>query len=390
LSKAINADEITAVRAFSISWEESVVITLAELKSASGLQASTPRTLVEQAPVSPLQTAPAKIIQVASALPAHIEHAGRLMSICTILATIEDIARPIAPFPMYSFVGALVLFLLSFRTGKLFAFLALDLTRLRSFAAVVATVSAGLIALEGADPSIAQHGVLASKIPAAAEVQKVLLGIDKHLASIETNTKKTVDKIEELQTSVKKETSLDPRKELANLGVMWSQESIDQAERTQDVRSIELLLAGGMRPSRYQEFEKFVQLRFNPEIANLYLSYKVFDALACPAVKSYSMSFYYDALQNVAKKAFTEKVCGSLLTRPVIEAIVADLEQTLKNTRAKIARSPKPPADCVRFAQRGGLDPPPSMCWDYPGPYSDEQDLRAVEQAKAVAKEFVH
>jgi hypothetical protein len=366
------------------------VITLAELKSASGLQASTPCTLAEQAPFSPTQRASAKIVKVASTLPAHIEHAGRLMSICTLLATIEDIARPIAPFAMYSFVGALVLFLLSFRAGKLFSFLALDLMRLRSFAAVVAMVSAGLMALEGANPSIAQHGILASKIPAAAELQKALLGIGNHLASIETNTKETVEKLEELQTSVKKETSLDPRKELANLGVMWSQESIDQAERTQDVRTMKLLLAAGMRPSRYQEFEKFVQLRFNPDIANLYLSYKVFDASACPAVKSYSMSFYYDALQNVAKKAFIEKVCGSLLTRPVIENIVANLEQTLKNSRIKIARSPKPPAECVRFAESGRIDPPPFICWDYPGPYSDEQDLRAVQRARTVAKEFVH
>jgi hypothetical protein len=51
----------------------------------------------------------------------------------------------------------------------------------------------------------------------------------------------------------KQETSEDPRKELANLGVQWSTGAFAEALRTGDYRAVELFLAGEMSPTVLHE-----------------------------------------------------------------------------------------------------------------------------------------
>lgn len=62
-----------------------------------------------------------------------------------------------------------------------------------------------------------------------------LAGVNNTLTTIETGVQDT-----------KKETSTDPREELANLGEAWTSDNFNEAVSNNDIRSVTLFLAGGM------------------------------------------------------------------------------------------------------------------------------------------------
>lgn len=92
-------------------------------------------------------------------------------------------------------------------------------------------------------------GLLAQKISAVSEAQQ-LAGFMRE--SLETQAR-TAAATEAIRDTVKKETSADPRKELANLGQPWSEQGAYAAIRRQDPESLQLYLDGGMKlqASRY-------------------------------------------------------------------------------------------------------------------------------------------
>jgi hypothetical protein len=81
------------------------------------------------------------------------------------------------------------------------------------------------------------QGLYASLVPAISSVQKSLGGVERDLDEIKISLKK-----------VKLETSDDPRKELANLGVAWSGDNFLRAVKDGDERTVRLFLAGDMNP----------------------------------------------------------------------------------------------------------------------------------------------
>ena len=79
------------------------------------------------------------------------------------------------------------------------------------------------------------QGAFAALLPAVARMQQSLVGMDAKLDRISTKL-----------DNVKRETSDDPRKELANLGVAWSGENFLNAVKDGDVRLVRLFLDGGI------------------------------------------------------------------------------------------------------------------------------------------------
>jgi hypothetical protein len=77
------------------------------------------------------------------------------------------------------------------------------------------------------------------------EVANTTQSIKKDTAAIKKDTGEIKAKLD----NVKKETSDDPRKELANLGVAWSTQSFVDSLKAGDARVVELFLAGGMSPT---------------------------------------------------------------------------------------------------------------------------------------------
>lgn len=86
-------------------------------------------------------------------------------------------------------------------------------------------------------------GVLATQVEPIADLQRQL-GITR--ADIE-DIKEGIGRIEAAASGGKRETSEDPRKELANIGVQWGTQAFVDALMTGDTRVIELFFAGGMK-----------------------------------------------------------------------------------------------------------------------------------------------
>ena len=99
------------------------------------------------------------------------------------------------------------------------------------------------------NPDNKKSGYLASKLPLVEGMQKQLHIINKNLVDINANTKATADNtgvIKEVVKTLKKETSDNPRKELANLSIEWSADAYEAAILRGDTQAIKLFLAGGM------------------------------------------------------------------------------------------------------------------------------------------------
>jgi hypothetical protein len=100
--------------------------------------------------------------------------------------------------------------------------------------------------------SAPEGGFVASKVPEVHALQEKLgliaartQEIADTTRGIKEDTGTIVGKLDQL----KQETSADPRKELANLGVPWTAQAFIDAMMDGDQRSVKLFLEGGMSPS---------------------------------------------------------------------------------------------------------------------------------------------
>lgn len=75
-----------------------------------------------------------------------------------------------------------------------------------------------------------------------------------------------------LQANVKRETSADPRKELANIGVMWESSNFHNAIARRDEKTIRLFLQGGM-PWEFNDISR-VGHENEVQLVNLFVEYK--------------------------------------------------------------------------------------------------------------------
>ena len=84
--------------------------------------------------------------------------------------------------------------------------------------------------------------------PVVALLMPKLVGIDKSLTDIQDNTKDTAANTQKIANSVgrlKRETSENPRKELANMGLSWTGKHFFEIVKANDIDSTKLYLDGG-------------------------------------------------------------------------------------------------------------------------------------------------
>jgi len=86
-------------------------------------------------------------------------------------------------------------------------------------------------------------------------------------------------------TGVKQETSADPRKELQNMGVAWSQDRFREAIRMKDMRVIKLFIEGGMKWDIIESFKPELSDLFDDEIVSLFIDNDVVLTSSCPRPK---------------------------------------------------------------------------------------------------------
>lgn len=182
-----------------------------------------------------------------------IEKVGAPVTV--VVALMTDVLEPLGPLTFYLAAVAALLGLVFLLPAK-----PVHAVGARLFAnywraptlAIIAVSVALLLAANFVTRSAPDGGFLASHVSAVRDFQDQLGVIDartEELAKTTASIKKDTQAINKKLDNVKKETSADPRKELANLGVTWSTGSFVEALVASDARVVRLFLQGGMSPT---------------------------------------------------------------------------------------------------------------------------------------------
>lgn len=272
--------------------------------------------------------------------------AGRSTAVCGGIVLLCDLAQPIAPFASIVFIASIFLMI---GLGVAGLFLKSHLPTRRAaflFFAILFVVSGAALSLQ---PLIGgeERGVVATVVPPARLVQDQIADITASLRGIEDNTRETADntrataentqriqqdtaQIADNTAASKRETSDNPRKELANRGVTWDYQSFLQAIRYGDEETAILFIEGGMKLQE-REFPIFLERNFNPVIADAIAAR---NAIASPmvCVKKYGYRLYPAIEADKKKRETVHALCNDPVS---INAARAELvrEEAFYNER---------------------------------------------------------
>lgn len=215
-----------------------------------------------------------------------------------VAAVISDVLSPLAPFALYLTVALLLLFLLSLAAGFVPALSALCGTWFGELWQwpVSATLLVSTMIFMGTwalgRSTDANTGYLGATVPLIGNLQQELGMIAEHTRQIAETTKaiqedtsairedtgairedtgairETTAAIDTKMDTLKKETSDDPRKELANRGIPWSSAAFVEAMSNGDLESTALFIRGGMRPERLHEGVSALLYALTPDAAD--------------------------------------------------------------------------------------------------------------------------
>ena len=168
---------------------------------------------------------------------------GKSLGVAGCIVTLCDLAEPIAPFADYAVLISLA-FLMLLGLCRLFMKSWPENFSVATYLfGILLLLSGTLLFVKSDIPEAKEKGFIASKVEAVESLQSSLGMVNKQLTEVNVNLKTISTKMD----NNKKETSQNPRKELANLGVTWSGESFWDAIRSNDKTLTELFFRGGMQ-----------------------------------------------------------------------------------------------------------------------------------------------
>lgn len=171
---------------------------------------------------------------------------GKTIAVASGAVTIADLAQPVAPFAAY-LMGASAIFCLILSFIKLIGReFGEGLTVSAYLGTGIFVMSSILYFYQASSQERMQKGLIASQVSQFESLQYSLGMIDKKLVSIDDN----LTSIDRKVGDVKKETSENPRKELANLGLTWTGEDFHSSIMNNDREIIEMYFRGGMQIDR--------------------------------------------------------------------------------------------------------------------------------------------
>lgn len=197
-----------------------------------------------------------------------------------------------------------------------------------------------LIAKSTTNDDVPGVGILGTHSDDIRKIQDSIFNIERDVKSIAKNT-------EEIAKTGKKETSDDPRKEIANLGKDWSEDDFIEAIIKEDNRLISLYEHGGMklRPKRDPFFILEI-LKHNDYI-------EILDRLyAKNAIDTGSLN-QKASIYNIDGKAKTD-----------LEERIRRIQQDLEAKKAR-ENSERLERDLARIRSGKLPDPPPPLEFDY-------------------------
>jgi len=190
----------------------------------------------------------------------------------TLVAFVNDVLAPLGPLALYIAAVAglsLVVFILPLRWVEAFG-KRLFASYWRIPAVATLAVSVFLLAIAHV---VTRHapaeGWLASHVSAVHDFQSslgIVAAQTQEIAATARSIKKDTQQINAKLDQVKKETSSDPREELANLGVAWSTQGFVDALEAADARTVRLFLEGGMSPAVLHDGASAVLFTLQPNL----------------------------------------------------------------------------------------------------------------------------
>lgn len=182
-------------------------------------------------------------------------------------------------------------------------------------------------------------GILGSHVTMVWDAQQ-MTGLVQQ--SIEEQ-QKTRRQIETLTTVVKKETSSDPREELANLGVPWSMEHMEDSIRNSDARTLNLFLDGGMKfGNSEQAFFNMAFEKADPDVLHVLVTHEaaISPDLCAPASESSIGDAYLkdELAKDLAEGGDRYRALVQICSNPKVKALFQTaIDEELAN-KAKIDR----------------------------------------------------
>lgn len=205
----------------------------------------------------------------------------------------------------------------------------------------------------------AEGGVLAKHVDAISLAQQQI-GISQAILTEQRKTNQILNSIDTKADNFKKESSNDPRKELANRGITWEAKNFSTAVKNQDVETVKLFLEGGMPIRRFEMRD--VLLGTDTEIAKLFSIHTAkFPSEECGNVSGMLVSSLANGgkITGNAKDLFAS-ACGNNdavrkdLSRNLEDA-VRSREAHMSSEKQKIERLRFPGYDrCIDWAMRDG------------------------------------
>lgn len=188
-----------------------------------------------------------------------------------------------------------------------------------------------------------EGGWLATYFPAIANFQKTFSNIDGNLSDI--NQKTTIIsnssiEISETTKTLKKEVSENPRKELNNMGIKWSEGEYWGAIVNRDIDVIKLFSSGGMKLRSYP-LSSYVDSYY---IANLGITWHddILSNQCSDYINRLAYGFYNDVEEKLIynKKIILTEICGEESLKKYINNFLAKSYKEL-NDQKKLTRSVK-------------------------------------------------
>lgn len=246
---------------------------------------------------------------------------GKSIGVAGAIVTISDLMQPLTSIAAYIIPSSITLVML-------FLFFKYVLDRWDENLAVATYFCTGLFIFSSVT-YIAQHnsengekvGVIASNIPQLYKFQETLGIISEDVRKIQ----EAANSINFKMDNVKKEISEDPRKEVANLGLSWSESTF--LETLGDPIVSSLFVSGGMKANGEVFGEYLMAYTPNKTAKRLIESGVVFEDPVCPT-SSTDNFWHSQIIKSETKVSLAKNMCNR-------EVTVRKLRESLNNVKVK-------------------------------------------------------
>jgi len=263
-----------------------------------------------------------------------LDKSGKSITVAGAVVTVCDLATPILSFSAF-FFGVSLLAVAGLIITKYV------INRWNESCSIAMYFSTGILVLSGIlffwqeqNVDSQKVGVIASNIDVFSSLQNKLGMITDSVAAIEKNTGEIKTEIKTL----KKETSSDPKKELANRGISWTRESFLEAITNGDDETLMLFINGGFSTNLYSgddynlflrfisdipkdKFEKIMSTLYNHNFLKINYGLNIYSLILIKnkfkAVKERSKKYFNKSLEESIDPSFFMRV--NLLTLAVWE-----------------------------------------------------------------------